>query len=43
VAQDTLNKTLGLDRVAALHMLIQESMELLVPAETGEPDALRQG
>jgi DNA-binding MarR family transcriptional regulator len=38
VAQDTLNKTLGLERVAALHTLIQESMELLVPAETGDID-----
>ena len=32
-AQDSLNHTLGLPRVVALHQLIQDSLALLAPAE----------
>ncbi len=35
VAQESLNQTLGVQRVAALHTLIHESLELLSPDETG--------
>ena len=34
VAQESLNQRLGADRVLALHSLINESLELLSPAET---------
>ena len=36
VAQNNLNQILGLERVAALHGLIQESLQLLSPAEPEE-------
>jgi DNA-binding MarR family transcriptional regulator len=36
VAQEAINQTLGLDRVLALHALIDESMDLLNPG--GDPD-----
>lgn len=36
VAQDGLNAVLGAERVAALHALIDESLELLEPADTLE-------
>ena len=36
VAQEGINQALGLDRVLALHALIDESMELLHPVE--DPD-----
>lgn len=37
-AQVSLNETLGVARVAALHALIQESLALLAPEETESPD-----
>ena len=33
LAQDSLNRTLGLSRVVALHQLIQDSLVLLAPAD----------
>jgi DNA-binding MarR family transcriptional regulator len=38
VAQEGINQTLGLGRVLALHALIDESLELLSPLETGDDD-----
>jgi DNA-binding MarR family transcriptional regulator len=38
VAQESLNQTLGVQRVIALHTLINESLELLSPLETGTDD-----
>lgn len=38
VAQEAINTTLGVDRVLALHALIDESMDLLSPAVPGETD-----
>jgi DNA-binding MarR family transcriptional regulator len=38
VAQLGLNQTLGVERVAALHSLIQESLELLKPLAGGDDD-----
>jgi DNA-binding MarR family transcriptional regulator len=38
VAQDALNQALGLDRVRALHALIDESMDLLDPEATDADD-----
>ena len=38
VAQESLNQTLGVQRVIALHTLITESLELLSPLETGTDD-----
>ena len=38
LAQDSLNQRLGAGRVVALHSLINESLDLLLPAET-EPGA----
>ena len=37
-AQGSLNQTLGLQRVAALHALMQESLELLKPVEAKADD-----
>lgn len=39
VAQDGINQVLGLERVLALHALIDDSMQLLALQHTGEPDA----
>ncbi len=38
VAQEGINATLGLERVLALHALIDESLELLSPLESGDED-----
>ena len=38
VAQEGLNQALGVQRVIALHALINESLELLSPLETGTDD-----
>ncbi|MDZ7920031.1 MarR family winged helix-turn-helix transcriptional regulator [Rhodoferax sp.] len=38
VAQEGINATLGLERVMALHALIDESLELLSPLESGDDD-----
>ncbi|MFC5498024.1 MarR family winged helix-turn-helix transcriptional regulator [Caenimonas terrae] len=38
-AQEGINRTLGVERVLALHALIDESMELLSPLSDGEDDA----
>jgi DNA-binding MarR family transcriptional regulator len=38
VAQEGINQTLGLERVLALHALVDEAMQLLSPLETGEDD-----
>ena len=38
VAQESLNELLGAGRVLALHQLINESMALLSPVETGADD-----
>jgi DNA-binding MarR family transcriptional regulator len=38
VAQEQLNVLLGVDRVLALHNLINESLELLSPIESGADD-----
>ena len=35
IAQESLNQRLGAGRVLALHSLIHESLELLVPVDTG--------
>lgn len=37
-AQEAFNEILGVDRVLALHALIDESLELLSPLESGETD-----
>jgi DNA-binding MarR family transcriptional regulator len=37
-AQEAFNEILGVDRVMALHALIDESLELLSPLESGETD-----
>lgn len=37
-AQESINRTLGLERVLALHALIDESMDLLSPLNPGEDD-----
>lgn len=38
VAQEGINQILGVERVLALHALIDESMELLSPLSDGEDD-----
>jgi DNA-binding MarR family transcriptional regulator len=38
VAQEDINQTLGVQRVLALHGLIDQCMELLAPLSTGEDD-----
>lgn len=38
LAQDRINQTLGVSRVLALHALIQESLALLSPQDTGADD-----
>ena len=38
VAQESINQTLGLERVLALHALIEDCMELLSPLSAGEDD-----
>ena len=38
VAQESLNDLLGVERVLALHVLINESLELLSPLEPGADD-----
>ena len=38
IAQEGINATLGAERVMALHALIDESLELLSPLESGEDD-----
>ena len=38
VAQEGINQTLGVERVLALHALIDEAMDLLSPLDTGEDD-----
>lgn len=38
VAQEGINQTLGVERVLALHALIDESMELLAPLSDGDDD-----
>lgn len=38
VAQESINQTLGRQRVLALHALIDESMDLLSPLSDGEDD-----
>ena len=38
IAQEGINATLGVERVNALHALIDESLELLSPLEAGEDD-----
>lgn len=38
VAQEGINATLGIERVLALHTLIDESLELLSPLESGDDD-----
>jgi DNA-binding MarR family transcriptional regulator len=37
-AQESINETLGVERVLALHALIDESMDLLSPLTCGEDD-----
>jgi DNA-binding MarR family transcriptional regulator len=37
-AQESINHTLGVERVLALHALVDESMELLSPLTSGEDD-----
>ena len=39
MAQEQLNQLLGVERVLALHALIEESLELLAPSPAGEDDA----
>jgi DNA-binding MarR family transcriptional regulator len=39
IAQEGINQMLGAERVVALHALIDESLELLSPLESGEEDA----
>ncbi len=38
IAQESINATLGIERVLALHALIDESLELLSPLESGDED-----
>lgn len=38
VAQEEINQILGIERVTALHALIDESLELLSPVDSGEID-----
>ncbi|MDR7308008.1 MarR family winged helix-turn-helix transcriptional regulator [Rhodoferax saidenbachensis] len=38
IAQEGINATLGIARVSALHALIDESLELLSPLESGDDD-----
>ena len=38
IAQEGINATLGAERVMALHALIDESLELLSPLESGKED-----
>lgn len=38
IAQEGINATLGVKRVLALHALIDESLELLSPLESGDDD-----
>ena len=38
IAQEDINQTLGVERVRALHALVEESMELLAPLTTGDDD-----
>ncbi len=38
VAQEGINQTLGVERVLALHALIDESMDMLSPLTDGEDD-----
>ena len=38
-AQDKINRTLGVERVLALHALIDDSLALLSPNDSGERDA----
>ena len=38
LAQDRINQTLGVSRVLALHALIQESLALLSPQDSGDDD-----
>lgn len=38
LAQENINQVLGLERVMALHDLIDESLEILSPLESGEID-----
>lgn len=38
IAQEGINRTLGAARVAGLHALIDECLELLSPPTDGEPD-----
>jgi DNA-binding MarR family transcriptional regulator len=38
VAQEGINQTLGIERVVALHALIEESLKLLSPLESGDED-----
>jgi DNA-binding MarR family transcriptional regulator len=38
-AQEQLNQILGVERVLALHSLVDEALELLTPHELGEDDA----
>jgi DNA-binding MarR family transcriptional regulator len=38
LAQEGINATLGVERVLALHALIEESLELLSPLESGDDD-----
>jgi DNA-binding MarR family transcriptional regulator len=37
-AQESINQSLGVERVLALHALIDESMDLLSPLDNGEDD-----
>jgi DNA-binding MarR family transcriptional regulator len=39
VAQEGINKALGLERVIALHALIDESLKLLTPLETEDDES----
>jgi DNA-binding MarR family transcriptional regulator len=38
VAQESINQSLGVERVLALHALIDEAMDLLAPLESGDDD-----
>ncbi|WP_332778258.1 MarR family winged helix-turn-helix transcriptional regulator [Polaromonas sp.] len=38
VAQEAINQALGVERVVALHAMIDETLELLSPVESGETD-----
>lgn len=39
IAQETINATLGLERVQALHALIDESLDLLTPLEADDDES----